>query len=50
MGEPEKNVIGKFDCYGDQANIDTRWTRWLNSFELFVDSQGILISEGSVKQ
>jgi hypothetical protein len=49
MGEPEKNVIGKFDCYGDQANVGTRWTRWLNSFELFVDSQGILISEGSDK-
>ena len=49
MSEFEKNVIGKFDCYGDQANVGTRWTRWLQSFELFVDSQGILIAEGSDK-
>ena len=49
MSEFEKNVIGKFYCYGDQANVGTRWTRWLQSFELFVDSQGILIAEGSDK-
>ena len=49
MSEFEKNVIGKFACYGDQANVGTRWTRWLQSFELFVDSQGILIAEGSDK-
>ena len=49
MSDFEKNVIGKFDCYGDQANVGTRWTRWLQSFELFVDSQGILIAEGSDK-
>ena len=47
MGGFEKNVIGKFDCYGDQANVGTRWKRWLQSFELFVDPQGILIAEGS---
>ena len=47
MGEFEKNAIGKFDCYGDQANVGTRWKRWLQSFELFVDSQGILTAEGS---
>ena len=49
MSEFEKNVIGKFDCYGDQANVGTRWTRWLQSFELFVDSQVVLIAEGSDK-
>ena len=47
MAELEKN--GKFDCYRDQATVGTRWTRWLQSFELFVDSQGILIAEGSDK-
>ena len=49
MSEFERNVIGKFDCYGDQANVGTRWTRWLQSFQLFVDSQEILIAEGSDK-
>ena len=33
-----KNVIGKFDC---------RWTRWLKSFELFADAQGLIIFEDS---
>ncbi len=36
-GRTREKVIGKFDCYGDQANIGTCWTRWLNSFELFVE-------------
>ena len=49
MGVYEKNVIGKFDCYGDQATLSTCWKRWLKSFELFADSQGLLIVEGSDK-
>ena len=49
MSEVERNVIGKFDCYGDQTNVGTRWTKWLQSFELFVDSLGIPIAGSSDK-
>jgi len=47
--ETEKNVIGKFDCYGDASTLGTRWTRWLKSFELFADAQGLIITEDSDK-
>ena len=43
----EKNVIGKFDCHGDASTLGTRWTRWLKSFELFADAQGLIISTDS---
>ena len=45
--EEKKNVIAKFDCHGDPSTLGTRWTRWLKSFELFADAQGLIISEDS---
>lgn len=45
--EEKKNVIGKFDCHGDPSTLGTRWTRWLKSFELFADAQGLIISVDS---
>ena len=35
-----------FDCTGDPSNIGPRWERWLNSFEIFADSKGLIIEEG----
>ena len=48
MAELEKHVLGKFDCYKDQATVGTRWTRWLQSFELFVDSRGSELIEADI--
>ena len=44
-----KNIIGKFDCYVDQANHSTHWTRLLKSFELFADLHGLRIVERADK-
>ena len=41
----EKNVLPKFDCFSDPATIGPRWTRWLNSFELYADGKGLIINE-----
>ena len=47
--EAEKNVIGKFDCYNNPSTLGTRWKRWLKSFELFADAQGLMITADSDK-
>ena len=43
----EKNVLPKFDCFSDPATIGPRWTRWLNSFELYADEKGLIINEAT---
>ena len=43
----EKNVLSKFDCFSDPATIGPRWTKWLTSFELYVDEKGLIINEGT---
>ena len=39
------NKIPRFDCFSDPATIGPRWTRWLNSFELYADGKGLIIDE-----
>ena len=41
----EKNVLPRFDCFSDPATIGPRWTRWLNSFELYADVKGLIVGE-----
>ena len=41
----EKNVLPRFDCFCDPATIGPRWTRWLNSFELYADGKGLILSD-----
>ena len=41
----EKNVLPRFDCFSDPATIGPRWTRWLNSFELYADGKGLIVGE-----
>ena len=33
--------IPNFDSSGDTSNLGIRWTRWLRSFELYVEGQGV---------
>lgn len=47
--EVEKNVIAKFDCYSNPSTLGTRWKRWLKSFELFADAQGLILASDSDK-
>ena len=35
-----------FGCTGDPSNIGPRWERWLNSFEIFANSKGLIIEAG----
>ena len=37
--------IPRFDCFSDPATIGPRWTRWLNSFELYADGKGLIFDE-----
>ena len=37
----------KFDCYSDPSSLAPRWTRWLTSFELFADGNGLIITEAT---
>ena len=41
----EKNALPRFDCFADPATIGPRWTRWLNSFELYADRKGLIVGE-----
>ena len=41
----KKNVLPRFDCFSDPATIGPRWTRWLNSFELYADGKGLIVGE-----
>ena len=41
------NGIPKFDCHSEPAMLGPRWTRWFTSFELFADSKGLIITEGT---
>ena len=41
----ERNVLPRFDCFSDPAMIGPRWTRWLNSFELYADEKGLIVGE-----
>ena len=41
----EKNVLPRFDCFSDPATISPRWTSWLNSFELYADRKGLIVSD-----
>ena len=38
-------MLPNFDCFSDPATIGPRWTRWLNSFELYADGKGLIINE-----
>ena len=38
-----------FDCESDPANVGPRWKRWLTAFEIFADSKGLIIEDGSDK-
>ena len=35
-----------FDCTGDPSNIGPRWEWWLNYFEIYADSKGLIIEQG----
>ena len=40
-------MLPRFDCFTDPATIGLRWTRWLNSFELYADGKGLIVGEAT---
>ena len=44
----DKNYVGIFNCRDDPATVDTRWARWLTTFELYADGKGLIITDNSV--
>ena len=45
MSESSDKLVN-FDCAGDPSNVGPRWKRWLNSFEIYADSKGLIIEDG----
>lgn len=41
MKEVDIQGVGRFNPHGDPAQISQSWTRWLQSFELYVKGTGI---------
>ena len=43
----DKAGLKQFDCFSEPATLGTRWTRWLTSFELFVDGKGLIVTNNT---
>lgn len=41
----DKSGLQPFACYTEPATLGPRWTRWLTSFELYADGQGLILTE-----
>lgn len=42
----DKSGIQKFNCTGDSTNVGPQWKRWLNRFEIYADSKGLIVVAG----